>query len=156
MNCRTTLWIVPLLLQTIFLSTASALEVLPARELASHCAMVESDPEGVDGQYCVRYIQGFIDGAITTDARVLLNAERQEAQGETFMERAVRTRMPGRADRVRAAKLAGFCVEDPIPLRQIVNAVVADLASLSDEAAKNEPAMEVVYQSLVQHFPCDK
>lgn len=134
--------------------TATALEVLPVKELAEHCALLESQPDGVDGQYCIRYIQGFIDGAIATDARVMLNAAQESAEGETFLERAMRTRLPGRLDREKAARLAGFCLGDPLPLLAIVNVVVAELAAIEDEAAQNEPAMEAVYGALVKHYPC--
>ncbi|MFK7977387.1 MAG: Rap1a/Tai family immunity protein, partial [Halioglobus sp.] len=133
---------------------AKAVEILSAKELASHCALLSTEPEGVDGQYCIRYIQGFIDGAIATDARVMLEAESERAGGETFTERAIRTRLPTRADQSRAASLAGFCLGEPLPLRNVVDVVVADLAALSDSRAEAEAAMEVVYQSLKQHYPC--
>jgi hypothetical protein len=139
-----------LLLQLISVPTVNALEVLTSKELASHCALLKTEPQGVDGQYCTRYIQGFIDGAIATDARVMLNAE----SGENFSDRAMRTRMPGRLDRSRAAKLAGFCLGDPLPLRDVVNVVVADLIAQQDSKAKSEPAMEVVYKSLLKNYPC--
>jgi hypothetical protein len=142
------------LLQLMSVSTANALEELSSKELASHCALLKTEPEGVDGQYCVRYIQGFIDGAIATDARVMLNAENAVSGNETFAERAMRTRMPGRVDRSRAAKLAGFCLGDPVPLRDVVDVVVADLAAQQNNTAKNEPAMEVVYISLLNNYPC--
>lgn len=143
-----------IMLQFLLVPTAKALEVLSAQELASHCALLESEPEGVDGQYCIRYIQGFIDGAIATDVRVMLNAESVLDDGETFTERAMRTRLPSRADRSRAASLAGFCLGEPLPLRNVVDVVVADLAALPDSKAINEPAMDVVYTSLLQHYPC--
>lgn len=136
------------------LSTANALEVLSSKELASHCNKLSTQPDGVDGQYCIRYIQGFIDGAIATDARVMLNAENAISGNETFAERAMRTRMPGRADLSRAAKLAGFCLGDPLPLREIVNVVVADLEAQQLKNTKDEPAMELVYQSLLTNYPC--
>lgn len=146
-----------LIVQLLSVPAAKALEVLTAQELASHCAQLGTEPEGVDGQYCVRYIQGFIDGAIATDARVMLNAESALNGSETFTERAMRTRSPGYADRTRAASLAGFCLGDPLPLRDLVDVVVADLAAQqgqreSDE--KNEPAMEAVYNSLLKNYPC--
>lgn len=143
-----------LVMQCALAPAAMSLEVLSAQELASHCAQLSSEPEGVDGQYCVRYIQGFIDGAIATDARVMLQAESERTDDETFTERAVRTRLPSRADRHRAASLAGFCLGEPLPLRNVVDVVVADLATLSSSRAQNEPAMEVVYQSLLKHYPC--
>ncbi|MGK0500207.1 MAG: hypothetical protein ACJAYG_001854 [Oceanicoccus sp.] len=143
-----------LIAQLLLVPSAKAIEVLTAKELASHCVLLSTEPEGVDGQYCVRYIQGFIDGAIATDARVMLNAESAIADKETFTERAIRTRMPSRADLSRAAGLAGFCLGDPLPLRDVVDVVVADLAAQQGNTENDEPAMEVVYQSLLKNYPC--
>jgi len=134
---------------------AKAVEVLSAQELASHCALVKTEPEGVDAQYCIRYIQGFIDGAVATDVNVMLNAETGADSGETFSQRAKRTRAPSRADQHRAAQLAGFCLGEPLPLREVVDVVVADLQTLDANEVKDGSAMEVVYASLQQHYPCD-
>jgi hypothetical protein len=141
-------------LQLLSMPAAKAVEVLSARELASHCALLSSNSEGVDGQYCIRYIQGFIDGALATDVRVMLNAESALGRNESFSERAMRTRAPSREDRFRASSLAGFCLGDPLPLRDVVNIVVADLAALPDGAGLDAPAMEIVYASLNLHYPC--
>jgi hypothetical protein len=143
-----------LVLQLMLIPTAHAVEILTSKELESHCVLLSANPEGVDGQYCVRYIQGFIDGAVATDARVMLNAENAITGDETFAERALRTRMPGRVDRSRAAKLAGFCLGDPLPLRDVVDVVVADLVEQQASLSKDEPAMEVVYKSLITNYPC--
>ena len=142
------------MLQLLAVPAVKAVEVLSAQELASHCALLGSEPEGVDGQYCIRYIQGFIDGAVATDVRVMLNAESAQQSSETFSERAKRTRAPSREDRFRAANLAGFCLGDPLSLRNVVDVVVADLAALADGNGEDGPAMEVVYTSLQQHYPC--
>ena len=143
-----------LIIQLLSAPAAKALEVLTAQELASHCAVLNTEPESIDGQYCVRYIQGFIDGAVATDARVMLNAESALADNETFIDRAMRTRIPGPAERSRAAGLAGFCLGDPLPLRDLVDVVVADLALQQDSTEENEPAMEAVYNSLLKNYPC--
>jgi hypothetical protein len=141
-------------MQLVSVPVAHSVEVLSAHELASHCARLNAEPDGADAQYCVRYIQGFVDGAIATDARVMLNAENAISGNETFAERAMRTRMPGRVDRSRAEKLAGFCLGDPLLLRELVDVVVSDLMSDLDTTAKDEPAMEVVYKSLMKNYPC--
>jgi hypothetical protein len=143
-----------LLLQLMLTPTANAVEILTSEELASHCAMLNVNPEGVDGQHCVRYIQGFIDGAVATDARVMLNTEDAVNGNESFTERAMRTRMPGRVDRSRAAKLAGFCFGDSLPLRNVVDGVVTDLVAQQGSLTKDESAMEVVYKSLMTNYPC--
>lgn len=143
--------------QLLSAASVKAMEVLTAKELTSHCAFIVQDPYGIDGQYCLRYIQGFIDGAIATDARVMLNAESAISGNETFTERAMRTRIPSRYDRSRAAGLAGFCLGEPLKLREVVNNIVVDLLALQVETQnsdKDEPAMEVVYKSLLKNYPC--
>ena len=62
-------------------------------ELVVHCKVMDQEPAGADAQYCIRYIQGFIDGAVATDVRVMLNAEAAPGRkNESFSERAKRTR----------------------------------------------------------------
>ena len=39
-------------------SNARAVEVLTVHELVLHCQVMDEQPEGVDAQYCIRYIQG--------------------------------------------------------------------------------------------------
>lgn len=143
--------------QFLQVPSVKALEVLTAQELVSHCTFIVDEPDGVDGQFCVRYIQGFIDGAIATDARVMLSAESAFTGTETFTERAIRTRIPNRTERSRAASLAGFCLGEPMSLREVVNVVVADLTAQQvkpESLDKDEPAMEVVYKSLLKNYPC--
>jgi len=50
-----------------------AVESLSSAELASHCIRYRTAPNGEDGIFCVRYIQGFIDGAVATDESVAIN-----------------------------------------------------------------------------------
>jgi len=143
------------LLGTLLLAPVTrAVEVLTVHELVSHCTLIKSDPRGADAQYCIRYIQGFIDGAVATDARVMLNTEAGVDREESFSERAKRTRAPSRADRYRAATLAGFCLGDPLPLRDVVDKVVADLVRLDVDDSADNPARESVYRSLSKHYPC--
>ena len=143
-----------LFLQLLLIPTANAVELLISRELTSHCGMINVNPEGSDEQYCVRYIQGFIDGAVTTDVRVMLNAKNAITNNETFTKRAIRTRVPGHVGRSREAKLADFCLGEPLPLRNVVDDIVIDLAAQRDNLTKNESAMEVVYKSLMTNYPC--
>ncbi len=70
-----------------------AVEPLSSAELESHCAHYRMDPEGKDGIFCVRYIQGFIDGAVATDERVTLNVSGEYEKEESFSERAIRIRL---------------------------------------------------------------
>jgi hypothetical protein len=133
---------------------ADAVEVLSAEELASHCAEFHDDPDGLDGQYCVRYIQGFIDGAIATDVRVMLNMEAERGE-ETFTERAIRTRIIDRNSLTRAAGYAEFCLGDPVPLIEVVTRVVGDLDERVKATDSSGTARDAVYESLRRHYPCE-
>ena len=138
-----------------FLASADvdAVEVLTAEELASHCEAFPDGTESVDGEYCVRYIQGFIDGAIATDVRVMLNMEAERE--ETFTERAIRTRMIDRNLQLRASGYAEFCLGDPVPLAEVVAKVVTDLDERMKAMDSTSSARDVVYESLRRNFPCE-
>ena len=143
------------LLALLLAGPTRAVEILTVHELISHCQVMETEPEGADAQYCIRYIQGFIDGAVATDVRVMLGTEVDDERPETFSERAKRTRASTRAERFQAAQLAGFCLGDPLPLRDVVTVVVTDLTSLDTGATAVSPARDAVYESLRVHYPCD-
>jgi len=129
----------------------NAVEPLSATELASHCKVFPEQAESIDGQYCIRYIQGFIDGAVATDERVLINIEAELEKKESYSERATRTRAFSLRD--RAARYAEFCLGDPISLYEVVTRVVGDFKK--SELAADAMARTVVYTSLRKHYPCE-
>ena len=132
----------------------SAVELMSAKELASHCEFYAKDSAGVDGEFCARYIQGFIDGAVATDARVMLNVEADMKRKESFTERAIRIRAPNRDEYQRAARYAKFCLGDPVPLKEVVNNVVNDLGARGSSIEPSLTARDVVYESLKKYYPC--
>lgn len=134
---------------------AAAVEVLSAQELALHCQYFPSKSASLDGEFCARYIQGFIDGAVATDARVMLNVEAALSAKDGFIDRALRTRAPSRIDQRRAAQYADFCLGDPVPLKQVVLKVVEDLEQQKDDLA-GAAAREIVYATLRKHYPCER
>ena len=135
-------------------SDARAVEALSTEELISHCAIYEQDPEGEDGIFCVRYIQGFIDGAVATDERVAYNVANEYDRDETFTERAIRTRLGSRIDRYGPSYYAEFCLGEPVPLAEVARVVIADLLELEDLEGR-ELARDVVYATLRDEFPCE-
>ena len=134
---------------------ARAVEVLSAAELAEHCAYYQTDPEGVDATFCVRYIQGFVDGAFATDRRVTRNVAREYERELTYTERAKRVR--GRGERwlqlYGPTYFAEFCLGSPVPLIEVVGKVVDELdaRNLVDEPID---ARDIVYLTLRKQFPC--
>ena len=133
---------------------ASAVETLSASELASHCSEYPKESTSLDGEFCARYIQGFIDGAVATDARVMLSVEADLKEKKSFKERALKTRLPGRGDYLRAAQYAGFCLGDPVPLKEVVEKIAFDLQQQKD-LTETTAAREFVYGSLQEHYPCE-
>lgn len=135
-------------------SAAAAVEALSTEELISHCVKYEEDPEGKDGIFCVRYIQGFIDGAVATDERVTYNVASEYDREESFMDRAVRTRLGTRLQRFGPSYYAEFCLGDPVPLAAVVKVVVTDLLRLQSLEGR-ERARDVVYETLRHKYPCE-
>jgi hypothetical protein len=132
---------------------AWGVEALSTEELVSHCDKYHDPNAAEDRTFCVRYIQGFIDGAVATDERVTNNVTREFQQDESFSERAARTRIGTRLARYGASVYAEFCLGDPVPLEEVVERVVADLAD-GAVVASNPLARDAVYLSLRTHYPC--
>ncbi len=132
--------------------SAVAVEALSTEELISHCVFYEEAPEGKDGIFCVRYIQGFIDGAIVTDERVTNNVADEYANVEAYMDRVIRSRL-ARQTRRFPSYYAEFCLGEPVPLKAVVELVIADLAK-PELVAERPLARNVVYTTLRREFPC--
>jgi len=132
---------------------ARAVEALSTEELVSHCDKYHDESASEDRIFCVRYIQGFIDGAVATDERVANNVTQEFGQGESYSERAARTRIGARLERYGPSVYAEYCLGDPVPLVEVVERVVADLADEAT-AAKYPLARDTVYGSLRSHYPC--
>ena len=133
---------------------AGAVESLSTEELKSHCDYFEEDPDSKDGIFCVRYVQGFIDGAVATDERVTYNVANEYDREETFTERAIRTRLGQRIERFGPSYYAEFCLGQPLPLKTVVQSVVDDLND-ADRVTNQPLARDFVYATLRQEFPCE-
>ncbi|MGB5448721.1 MAG: Rap1a/Tai family immunity protein [Woeseiaceae bacterium] len=137
----------------LFGPIAHSVEPLSTPELAEHCAFYNEDRAGEDAIFCVRYIQGFIDGAVATDERVIQNISAELDQDETYMERAARTRLGSRALRFGPTVYADFCLGEPVALEEVVEKVVNNLANrpFLDEQLL---ARDAVFYTLRTEYPC--
>lgn len=133
---------------------AFAVEALSTAELVLHCEKYHEPDAEEDRIFCVRYIQGFIDGAVATDERVTRNVAMEYEKSESFSERAKRTRVGSRLDRYGATVYADYCLGDPVPLREVVEQVVEDARDPSLIEA-HPLARELVYRTLRTHYPCE-
>jgi hypothetical protein len=132
---------------------AIAVERLSAAELASHCDYFRTSPDSTDGIFCVRYIQGFIDGAIATDERVTLNVADEYDREESFSERAIRIRVGHRLANF-GSYYAEFCLGEPVPLAEVVDKVVGGLEQ-AKPVSSTRHARDIVYMTLREHYPCE-
>jgi len=112
---------------SIFLpfSFTEAVEPLTTTELASHCSHYTKNPKSVGAVFCIRYIQGFIDGAIATDKKVAENAVTKSDKKESFSERAIRTRI-ARSKNYSPTYYAEFCLGTPVPLKTVVDKIITN------------------------------
>jgi len=107
----------------------------------------------VDGIFCIRYIQGFIDGAVVTDERVAYNVADEYGRNETATERAIRARLATRIERFGSSYYAEFCLGEPLPLAEVARQVISDLLTLENIEGR-ELARDVVYETLRREYPC--
>jgi hypothetical protein len=135
------------------LQSALAVEKLSAIELASHCKHLKSAPEGADAIFCIRYIQGFIDGAIATDERVTMNVADEYGMEESFSERAIRMRVGQRLTLYGSSYYAEFCLGEPVALAEVVDRVEASLRQ-NPPSSQSMLARDIVYTTLRKHYPC--
>jgi hypothetical protein len=138
----------------VFSDRAQSVEPLSTPELAEHCAFYYDDREGKDAIFCVRYVQGFIDGAVATDARVLENIATEFDDDETFADRAIRSRIGSRINRRGPTVYADFCLGEPDSLEEVVEKVVDDLAN-REVLDKDLLARDAVFSTLRREYPCD-
>jgi len=133
---------------------AEAVEALSTAELAEHCRHYADDPEGKDATFCIRYVQGFIDGAVATDERVAMNIISEIEKDETYSERAIRIRTPSRSlSRFGPTVYAEFCLGAPVPLLEVVEHVIDDLMNRK-VVEETLLARDAVYAVLRRDYPC--
>ncbi|MGD9020681.1 MAG: Rap1a/Tai family immunity protein [Lysobacterales bacterium] len=133
--------------------SAWAVQALSTAELMSHCDHYAEPDAEEDRIFCIRYIQGFIDGAVATDEMVMRNVAEEYEKSQSFSERAKRTRVGSRLNRYDASYYAEYCLGDPVPLAEVVEHVVED--SQDEGLVKTFPlARDLVYRTLREHYPC--
>lgn len=137
----------------VFAHRADSVEPLSTPELAEHCAHYDEDRDGKDAIFCVRYVQGFIDGAVATDARVLENIAAELDEDVSFSERSMRNRIGNRINYRGPTVYADFCLGEPDSLEAVVQKVVEDLANrkVLDEDLL---ARDAVFSTLRREYPC--
>ena len=122
---------------------------LTAAALRDKCAGAAS----TDREVCQVYLQGFVDGALSTDPKVAVNVANEAARSsETLTERAIRTRVRDRLARYGASVYAEFCPPNPLPVTLLEKAFVSG----AEEAPPSLLARELLYDVVRTEFPCER
>jgi hypothetical protein len=132
-----------------FGSSAHALDTLDSQELLALCQSEKQAEVAV----CTGYINGFLDGAFATDPRVAENVVTEMGRGETFSDRAIRTRLGITLERYGPSYYAGFC----LPADLSTDTLLAELRDAATEEAVDpgqHNARDYLYRLLQLKHPC--
>lgn len=130
---------------------AAAVEPPPASQLRTDCKALAASPEGAAARRCVAYIQGFVDGAVVTNARIVQDVSKEYGAGETYSQRARRTRLRER-DRRNPSWYAGICIPDSVRIGEVAKAVATYLEATPP--APHENSATALYAALRANYPC--
>ncbi|WP_171022379.1 Rap1a/Tai family immunity protein [Thalassotalea litorea] len=123
---------------------AQAIEPLQSTELESMCEAYQQQPSSTEARLCIRYIKGFIDGAIAIDA----NIAKRQIQSDGVTSRAMQTRTTARYS---TTSNSDFCLGSPVAIEDVVINVVDWLAQHDID---NVLAWVSVHQALKASYPC--
>lgn len=152
LTCRTWMSAYLLLAATFALGAG---DWLGGDELDRECRALgdsaRSSPDDIHGTLCVAYLQGFIAGSTVAGVQ-REDSTAADTGGETFSDRAARTRAESYIRRVKALQRGAHCIGDDVPVSAVLEAINAHLESKPDEVDITDHAL--VHEALVRHFPC--
>lgn len=138
----------------LFTAPAMALEWLTEEELEQQCESFLIDDRSRDGALCVAFIQGFLAGAEATDGIVAERVRKiQPPSGDTYEDRALRTRIGSYLQKYGTPYYAGYCIGPNVSSQAVVTTVIDYLNEHPDEPGLT--ANQAVYTALVESFPCE-
>jgi Rap1a immunity proteins len=124
---------------------AAELAPLTSVELHELCLTYIDAPESDEGQACAAYVRGFIEGS---DRVVLRSDEPAQAQGESFSERAWRTRLGIPRPDPR------YCLEKTVSLQEFISQLLAQAERKPPE--QDVSAQELLYATLSRFHRCSR
>jgi len=132
------------------LRPALAIEPMTLKELSNLCENYQTDSESSESQQCVRYIKGFIDGAVAIDPNLASNSKSTE-QDKSYTERAIESRIGSRLSLEDTPASNDFCLGKQVSIKEVVINVKKNILKKSKS---DELALFVVYRTLRQEYPC--
>ncbi len=138
----------------LFAGPAMALEWLTEDELEQRCESFLDDAQSRDGALCIAFIQGFLAGAEATDGIVAERVRKiQPPSGDTYADRALRTRIGSYLQKYGTPYYAGYCIGQDVSSQTVITTVIDYLNNHPDEPGLT--ANQAVYMALMERFPCE-
>ncbi|HET6566136.1 MAG TPA: Rap1a/Tai family immunity protein [Xanthomonadales bacterium] len=138
----------------IFSITAQA-DWLTEPELRESCEAFATLPYSLEGSSCLAFVQGFLLGSnrivVVEDGSI---ETRSEPNKETFVERAVRTRLGNsHIERINDASEVKYCIDESTNVADLVQAISDYLSSSTHTTGMTDP--KALQLALAERFPCN-
>lgn len=143
--------VILLLAMLVPASPAVTMEWLGDDELESSCDAFLDGSTDKDAALCLAFMQGFLAGAVAAPGA--RPPDPASSDGESYSERAARTRLGTLRMMQLRADQPDYCLDDSLSAVQIVETVAGYLETHED--ALRLTNAEAVYEALVHEFPCD-
>ncbi len=143
-----------LLVPGVFFTQAQA-DWLSEPELRESCEAFANSPYSLEGSSCLAFVQGFLLGS----NRIVVEEDgsietRTEPDKESFMERAVRTRLGNsHIERINDASEVKYCIDENTRVADLVEAISDYLSSSSHTTGMTNP--KALQLALADRFPCE-
>ena len=114
---------------------------------AEHPCVTNQNSQGFD-EACSRYILGFLEGALLTDAAIIKEIQEQRS---SFEDRAFKTRL--RNSNLPPTYFAKFCLPESLDKDKIVFDVLQDFKK---EGSETQEADSKIYKILKNNYKCSE
>ena len=114
------------------------------------CTGEATNPE-VNRAACHAYIEGFLDGALVTDAAIVRSVTGDEAVTSDYFARAYQTRVSSQRLNLPPTALAHFCLPEEESRAEVVETIAAGLL---ERSVRGEQIPNLLYAILKHTYPC--
>ena len=114
------------------------------------CSGAAGNPE-VSHAACNAYIEGFLDGALVTDAAIVESMSGDQDSTSEFFKRAYQTRVSSQRLNLPPTALAHFCLPENESRAEVVETIAAGLLAREDDGRQ---ISDVLYGILLSKYPC--
>ncbi|MFT4939009.1 MAG: hypothetical protein ACI88A_002041 [Paraglaciecola sp.] len=120
--------------------------------LIKSCQSLSDKLEEHADSACYVYIQGFLDGAVLTDSKIMQEIDKRSNMSE-FSQRVIRNRLGMQRGSSPDTYLAEFCLATEKASKQDILTVIRIVQS--SEAENIQPG-DLIYDAVRTSFPCSR